>query len=82
MATGPVRGQRARVQLGAVAGRPLSYAAAMAGVRYKCPACDVFYTQERVCVGLPWSPHESVRVVPVESVPQPDTIARVSGGDV
>jgi len=60
---------------------PASYAAAMgeAEARYKCPMCDVFYTRERVCVGLPWSNHEPVQVVAVRSVPQPDTIA-VTGG--
>lgn len=44
----------------------------------KYPSCDVFYTVERVCVGLPWDRHEPVMVVQVESVPEPDTIV-ISG---
>ena len=44
-------------------------------MKYKCPACDVFYTVERVCVGLPWDRHEPVMVAPVESMPALDTVA-------
>lgn len=69
MATRQVRGDRRSVQFGA----------AVTMTRYKCPACDVLYTLERTCVGLPWSVHEPVQVVPVEDVPQPDTIV-VTGG--
>ena len=44
---------------------------------YKCPKCDAFYVEKRTCVGLPWTRHDPVMTVPVDDVPQPDTIAVV-----